>query len=431
MKMKNQAKTLVNNTIMLYIMTVAKLVIPLISLPYLTRVLSVDCYGTVAFVKSLISYFQIFIDFGFLLSATKDIINLLKKKENPSKIIGDSLYSQILLCIISLFALVICFFCFDILKGYELYTFLSWIVCTLTIFLFEYVFKAYEQMGKIALRYVLMKVLALILTLIFVKSDKDILLMPIFDILASIVAIIMVAFQLKKLEIKITFNIKRIKEAWCSLSKSFVYFVSNFATTAFSALNTILIGLFLSKSDVAFWSVSMQLIGVVSALYNPIITSAHPAMLKEKNLNIIHKIMLIYMPLIFIGCILVVLLGDWAVTLVFTEKYLMSSTLFKILIPVLIFSFPAMLYGWPCLDAINKTKETTFSTICGALIQIIGLGILMIFGQFNLINLAIVRGITEFVFFLIRICIVYKNKKLFTNENNAKENQIIEMQTKK
>ena len=61
--MTKQSKTLVNNTIMMYLMTIAKLVVPLISLPYLTRVLSVDCYGTVSFVKSLMSYFQIFIDF--------------------------------------------------------------------------------------------------------------------------------------------------------------------------------------------------------------------------------------------------------------------------------------------------------------------------------------------------------------------------------
>ncbi len=413
--MKTKENKLVNNTIMMYLMTVAKLVIPLISLPYLTRILSVDCYGSVAFVKSLMNYFQILIDFGFLLSATKDIIGYLKKGEKPNAIVGNTLYAQIILCFFAIIGCVICLFCLEILRGFELYTMLSLVTCLLSIFLFEYVFKAYEQMGKIAIRYVVMKLIALILTLIFVKSDKDILLIPIFDIVASLVAIVLVYLQLKKLGIKIDFDFKRIKDAWKSLSKSFVYFISNFATTAFSALNTIIIGIALNKSDVAYWSVALQLVGVVQALYNPIITSAHPTMIRTKNLKTIHKIMLIYMPLIFVGCGLILLLGDWAVKLVFTESYLMSSKLFKFLIPVLIFSFPAMLYGWPCLDCINKTKQTSMSTIISACVQIVGIGFIAVIGQFNLMSLVIVRNLAEIVLCSVRMGIVYKNKKLFVS----------------
>ena len=414
-------KKIINNTIMMYLMTVAKLVIPLISLPYLTRVLSVDCYGSVAFVKSLMNYFQVFIDFGFLLSATKDIIGYIKKGETPNKVIGETLYAQTILCLIAILAGVGCIFGFKILRGYELYTMLSLVTCLLSIFLFEYVFKAYEQMGKIAIRYVVMKVIALILTLLFVKSDKDILLIPIFDIISSIVAIVLVFVQLKKLGIKIELNLKDFKGAWKNLSNSFVYFISNFATTAFGALNTILIGIFLSTSDVAYWSVAMQLVAVVQALYNPIITSAHPAMIRTKNLKIIHKIMIIYMPLIFIGCGLIILLGDWAVTLVFTKNYLMSSKILKYLIPVLICSFPVMLYGWPCLDCINKTKATTLSTVVSSIIQIVGIGFVALIGKFNLISLVMVRNITEMVFCIIRMTIVYKNKKLYKSDNEEND----------
>lgn len=71
-------KRLVGNTVMLYLMTIAKIVIPLISLPYLTRVLSVDCYGSVSFVKSLVAYLQILIDFGFCFLLRKKLFVLIK-----------------------------------------------------------------------------------------------------------------------------------------------------------------------------------------------------------------------------------------------------------------------------------------------------------------------------------------------------------------
>ena len=41
------SKILVKNTTMLYIMNITKIILPLVTLPYLTRVLSKDCYGVV------------------------------------------------------------------------------------------------------------------------------------------------------------------------------------------------------------------------------------------------------------------------------------------------------------------------------------------------------------------------------------------------
>ena len=410
-----QTKVLINNTIMMYILSIAKLIIPLISLPYLTRVLSIDCYGSVSFVKSIVSYMQILVDFGFLLSATKDIITVIKNKGDVNKEIGNTLYAQLILCVLAFVIMLFCCLFLDILAGYELFAMLSLVTVALSIFLFEYVFKAYEQMGKIAIRYVIMKVIALILTIIFVKDDGDIFLMPIFDIIASLIAIVLVKLQMNKLGVKCSFSFKRIKDAWISLKKSFVYFISNFATSAFTALNTVVIGFMLTKSDVAYWSVTMQLLSAVQALYNPIINSVFPTMVKDKNLKIVHRIMLIYMPLICVGCVLVLFLGDWAVSIVFTKEYLMSSTLFKVMIPVLIASFPALLYGWPCLGAIDKQKENTMSTIVGAVVQVVGVVLLIAIGQFTLINVAIVRGITEIVLCVMRMTIVYKNRQLFVN----------------
>lgn len=79
------------NTVMLYIMTFAKMIFPLVTLPYLTRVLTVDGYAVVSYVKSAMVYMQIFMDFGFLLSATKDIVLAGGNKEAVSEILGETL----------------------------------------------------------------------------------------------------------------------------------------------------------------------------------------------------------------------------------------------------------------------------------------------------------------------------------------------------
>ena len=102
-------KNIVNNTIMLMIFNIAKIVFPFITLPYLTRILTTDSYGTVAYVKTVMSYMQIFVDFGFVLSATKDIV---KNKENKNKlefVIGDTMIARIILGLIGFFVVLILF----------------------------------------------------------------------------------------------------------------------------------------------------------------------------------------------------------------------------------------------------------------------------------------------------------------------------------
>ena len=69
-----QSSGIAKNSLMLMAMNIAKMLFPLLTLPYLTRVLSTDCYGSVVYVKSVTTYLQLLVDFGFVLSATKSIV---------------------------------------------------------------------------------------------------------------------------------------------------------------------------------------------------------------------------------------------------------------------------------------------------------------------------------------------------------------------
>jgi PST family polysaccharide transporter len=110
---------------------------------------------------------------------------------------------------------------------------------------------------------------------------------------------------------------------------------------------------------------------------------------------------------------MVYFLSEKVVTLVFTDKYFESAILFKWIIPVLIFSFPSMLYGWPCFGAIDNEKIYTLTTFIGVISQVIGIVLLVVFDSFTLVNLAVLRGVSEFVLCGARVGFVYKNKEKF------------------
>ena len=69
--------------------------------------------------------------------------------------------------------------------------------------------------------------------------------------------------------------------------------------------------------------------------------------------------------------------------------------------------------GWPTLGSIGKTKETTMSTVVSMVGYILLLGLLIVTNSFTLINVAIVRSITEFILFGTRFLYFRKFKNLF------------------
>ena len=408
-----KTKKIINNTIMLMIFQITKIVFPFITLPYLTRILTTDTYGTVAYVKTVMNYLQIFVDFGFVLSATKDIVKIRTNKKKMEYVIGDTLIARVILGVIGLFIILILCATLPILKENILYTLLSYIVVFESIFLFDYLFRGIEKMHVITIRFIIMKLISTIFTFILIKSDADLLMIPLLDILSSGVAILLVIYEIRKMNIKMRFS--SLKKSLVSIKESFVYFLSNAATTSFNALSTIIIGIYVGATEVASWSVCMQVIGTITACYSPISDGIYPEMIKSKDLNLIKKVIVVLLPVVTVGCIMAYVLARPGLLILGGKKYLAAVPIFQYLIPVLFFSFLSVILGWPALGAIGKEKETTISTIVSIVLHIVLLFILIISDHFTLINVAIVRSVTEFVMFAIRLFFIQKNKKCFKN----------------
>ena len=407
--MKNK---LLSNTIYLYILTIVKMLFPLVTLPYLTRMLSVDVYGSVAYVKAYMSYVQLVLDFGFLLSATKDIA--LAKNNNKSKIeyiLGDTFVEKIILLIVSAVITLIVSFCIPLLRANRMFLWLYFIAIGITIFLPDFLYRGIEKMECVAIPYTVAKTLSIVLTLGLIKSDADVLLIPIFEIISNIIAVLISLILLKRLKIRIRFS--NLQNWVRDLKNSAVYFMSNFSTTVFGALTTLFVGVLLEEKEVAYWSVCMQVVSAAKSLYAPISNSIYPHMVTNKNLKLVSNIRNFMTIPLLIGSGIVVFFGEPIMVIIGGEEYAYAGYILKILLPVILASFYSMLYGWPVLGAIGKEQQTTISTVVAAVLQISGILIIYFLDVFNLVSLAICCGVSEIALLIIRYSIFIKNKKLF------------------
>ncbi|MDM8260098.1 oligosaccharide flippase family protein [Limosilactobacillus vaginalis] len=395
-----QGKKVANNVVMLYIMNITQLILPLITLPYLTRVLSVPAYGVVSYTKNVMIYITLIIEFGFLLSGTREVAEA-NSKEKIERILGNVIFAKLILAIISFVILIIMIFCIKILKRYFLFTILMFIPQFLSIFLFDFFFRGIEKMQIITIRFLIMRGIATILTFFVIKSDSDLLYIPMLDIIGTFFAMIWILFEFKKLNIKIKFS--SLREVLHTLRISFTYFVSSITTTAFSAFNTIIVGVLMAPKKVAYWTLLMSLVIGVQQLYSPISDGIYPRMIKTKSIGLFKKILLFFSPFLVLGCAFTYLFAKYIVLIIAGYKYLSMYTLLQLAVPLLFVSFYSILCGWPLLGSIGKVKETTFTTIIAAFSQVIGVIILVCFHIFNLYSLVILRIITESILALTRI----------------------------
>ena len=409
--MKVDRISFIKNTSSLYILNIVKLLFPLLTLPYLTRVLSLDAYGMVTYVKALIAYVQLVIDFGFMLSATKNIVNACANPSKIGRIVGDTLAEKIFLSIISILIYSILMWQIPIMRENILFSVLYLLATVTNIFIFDFLFRGIEKMHAVAIPYVVSKTIITILTFIVVKDDSSILWIPILEGVGNLVAAVVSYCFLHHYGIKLSFSDLPV---WVKdLKESSIYFLSNFATTIFGVFTTVISGFYLQSQEIAFWGIALQLLSAAKSLYNPIANSLYPHMIRTKDIQSVKKINRIMLVLIIFGVLIVLFFSNQILSIIGGEKYTISADFLKYLLPAFVASFYSMIYGWPVLGAIDKVKETTMTTILASIVQILGLGIFILSDNFSLVTLAICSSMSEVVLWISRYLIYFKNRSLF------------------
>ncbi|MEN8250935.1 MAG: oligosaccharide flippase family protein [Bacteroidota bacterium] len=180
--------TLVQNFSYLSALQIFNIMVPLITLPYLLKVLGRETYGLVIFAQAIVSYFQILIDFGFNLSSTKNISIHRNDKDKISEIVTSTLLLKGLLFICSILILTMVIPLFPRINENKALFYLM-----MYLGLYEWIFPVWyfqglEKMKYITLINLVSRVIFLSLVFILIKHENDYLMVPIINGLGALIA---------------------------------------------------------------------------------------------------------------------------------------------------------------------------------------------------------------------------------------------------
>ena len=410
-------RTVKSNIAFQYLLQAAKYLFPFITIPYLTRVLGPEVYAIRAYILAAMTFAQVFLDYGFNSYGTRQIA----QSKGDYAIMGEETSAIALLrcCLCIACALVVALVTpfVPIMAANPVYVAIAYTCICFKAMLPDFVFQGLEDMGIITYRFVVSQAIATALIFVMVHSPDDLLWVPTLEALAALIAFIW-SWENVLHARKIRLLKPRRETLSLAFRTSTVFFLSNAATTIFTSLTTLMIGLLIpDQAQIAYWSLAMTAITAVQSLYLPITNSLYPHMCAQQDFKLAKRFIVIGTPIVLVGTIAFGVFSDVIMLVLGGQEYLEGSYILTMVSPVLFFSFPAMLIGFPILAAVGREKQLTVSSVVSSLFHIIGLLVLCFAGLFTIESVCILRCCTEALLLLVRAWFVWgwnKERKLET-----------------
>jgi polysaccharide transporter, PST family len=370
LKNKSNSKRLIENFLSLSVLQALNMFLPLLTFPYIVRVIGVDYFGILNVVLSILMLFNIFISFGFELSSTKMISTNRNDINKLSEIFFSTLYSKFLLLIASVLIFILLFQNINYISE-NIFLFYMTSGLLLGNLLFPtWFYQGIEQMKYITIITTVIKVIATISIFIFITEKNDYFLFPLINSIAGIISgLVAIYFAIKKFElIFYKPNFYQIKE---QLKSSFHFFLSRVANQGSRHLVITLVGVNFGNLTTGYYTIADKLYMAIISLGGVVSQTIYPYMSAEKNLILFKKIFKFVMIVTCLVLIPVFYYNEELLYLIFNLKNQVLSDIFIIFMISVPFTIISQLIGYPLLAAFGFSAYANNSLIYSALIYLI------------------------------------------------------------
>ncbi len=378
----SEKKIFKKNVVNLGVLQILNYVLPLITIPYLLRVIGVEKYGLLIFVMTALSYVAVITDYGFNLSATREIALRKDSKQDLREIVNS--VHIIKLATLIIFTLII-FIVFGRSSNFtqnKLTYACTYLFIISQIFMPVWFYQGVENFTILTRVNIVSKIIAAALIFMLVKDSQDYNLVPIINSFCGMMAtVILLLYAYKKFEINIEFP--KINEIIWQLKNGWDIFLSSIFINLYANSMTFMLGLSGGSVNVGYFATADKIIQAIKALYQPIAQAMYPMISRvflenrEKGLEYVKEIKKIALIINVASMILLLIFAD-SMIYILAGKYIPEAAfVLRIMSPIPMVVSLSNIYGIQIMLNIGLRKKFRLILMCGALAGVV-LGYLMI-----------------------------------------------------
>lgn len=351
--------------------------IPLILIPYVSRVVGVDNYGTLEYARAFILYFTIFIDYGFNYTATREVSINRYDKGKLNAIFSQIMFSKVMLFIIASLSFYGLILYDDTLHEIKYVLWITYMINIGFVLFPIWFYQGIEKIAFVASINFIIKIIILALTLLLLKEKSDFWIYNFLQSVAQIVAgLFSLLYAFKKYEVKlIKIKLVVIKDR---LREGFPLFISTLLSTIIGSFSFLVLKLHVDDNTLGVYSTAFKLvITIQTLLLVPFSQAFFPYManLVTKDIDAYRKkikqasrlLLLLNLGVLAICYVF----AKYIILLLFGSEYLLAVTPFRsfLLLPLLVCL--ANVYSYQGLLTLKKDKTFMYIYVVFALITII------------------------------------------------------------
>lgn len=321
------SKKIFKNASYLGIVQLVNYVFPLITVPYVSRIIGPEGYGIINYATTFVGYFSLLIAYGFDLTGTRRIVKYLEQPSQINQIVSEILTARILLFVISIFLFTLALIYFKPIQDDISVTVILFIGCIATVISPQFIFQGFEELTIFAKLNFFRGILNVILVFLLIKQAND------YIILAVLSSIFLISINcllcwLCIREFGINYRLVKFKQAIKLLNEEKMVFFSTVVISLYTTTNVIILGWFASKEEVGYYTVSQMLLGMtVSVISAPISLAIYPhigksfAISREHGIETVKQILPIVFYITFGVSLVLLLFAPIVINLLYGKKF--------------------------------------------------------------------------------------------------------------
>lgn len=321
----------IKNFIALGLVQATNYIIPLVTIPYVIRVVGTERFGLIAFAQSIFIFLIVFTDYGFQLTSTKAISLERENKNRLSYIFSYTFFTKILLLFIAFFMLLLAITFIEELSKERFFYLIGFTFVVGQALLPTWFFQGVEQMRYITALNIVAKLILATLVFIAVTTPEDyILVLPIFaagNIVSSILGIWLIfnRFDIKLLRPKVSAVIDQLRDGWH-------LFLSNLGVSVYMHSSVIVLGFYADTQSLGFYSVADKIVITVRSVLGVYYQAIYPqvCVVAQKGhlylQSFFRKLFLPFCLLVLLGCMLLFGIAD-QIVFFFSGEYSSEMTI--------------------------------------------------------------------------------------------------------
>ena len=266
---------LVKNTAALFVVQISGYAAPLLVLPYLSRVLSIEHFGLIAYATSFNWYFISLVEYGFNLTATRRIAICAGDTAKTSQIFSSVMAAKVLLTALGFLMMMTAVLATPKLRPHVPLFCISYLAVLGDLLFPLWLFQGLQKMENLVWRDLSAKLLSMCLIFAFVRRDGDYLWAAGFQAGSAMVAGVVGLITVPLLT-KVRFVRPTLADIFTALREGWPVFLSMAAMTLSSSTNVVILGLRSGPKEVAYYSAAYRLLVAMRMLVQPLVTALYP-----------------------------------------------------------------------------------------------------------------------------------------------------------